>query len=151
LDNVKSKKWFLDKISKLLNVEDLPQLLDEVIHRNPLESMDSGHFLQHNFPQTLIDNLDEIGWDHFVSINQDFTHLILSLQDDKRRSHLIDITLSQDYPLVPPVISLSLPFVVKLDWKPNHTLQYVVDTIQGHLSHYSNYFDVRSHFILSLN
>jgi hypothetical protein len=147
---VKSKKWFLDKIYRLSNVEELPQLLSEIIIRNPLAKTINHRTLLQNFPQTLTQNLDEIGWDHFVSINEDFTHLILSLQDEKQRSHLIELTLSHDYPLIPPLISLSLPFVIKLDWKPHYTLQYAVDTIQDQLSQYSNYFDVSNQTLLHL-
>jgi hypothetical protein len=151
---LKSKKWILEKLNKLSEVENLPILLQEIIQQEyPSQLFSTGKILTHNLTQIITHQIDEIGWDHFVSISEDFRILKLSIQDDKSRLHSIDLNLPPDYPLSPPVVSLSAPFVVKLDWNSSLTLQYVLDTIQTSLLRYSPYFDVNqmilahSHFV----
>jgi hypothetical protein len=128
-------------------VESLPSVLLEIIqqessHTHLPTPANLSRNLTHNLTQIITHQIDEIGWNHFVSISEDFTLLKLSIQDDKSRFHSIDLTLSQDYPLSPPLISLSVPFAVKLDWNPSRTLQDILDTIQTSLLRYSSYFDV---------
>lgn len=154
-----SKKWILEKLNKLSSIETLPSVLQEIIqqessyngHHQHLSIATSSHLGRsstHNLTQIITYQIDEIGWNHFVSISEDFTLLKLSIEDDKSRLHSIDLTLSQDYPVSPPIVSLSAPFVVKLEWNPSLTLQYILDTIQTSLLRYSPYFDVSSQMII---
>ncbi len=139
LETAITKHWVIERIQRLLNVDELPGVLQEITRSISVEpELCQGCHL----PLIVTQHLDEIGWNHFVSISDDFRHLKLAVQDSKLRNHPVDVFLAEEYPLVAPTISLSTPFVINLDWKPHFTLRIVLEKISVLLSKFGPYFDV---------
>lgn len=129
-------------MEKLSHVSLLPEVLSEIIHSNSVSRLLPQRQTTHNYPQILIQNIDEIGWDHFMSISEDFSLLKLAVTDANDRLHSVELAIPSDFPLSPPSISVSAPFLIKLDWRSSSTLQDVLETVRGYMTQYSAYFDV---------
>lgn len=166
---LKNSKRLYDDIRRLSNVYDLPSLLQEYFqtqfnsnnnnnNNNSNSNINTSnasntmamtfsnnlmnHSIFHNLPKIIIQHIEEIGWNHFLGISEDFHTLQLVIQDEKNRNHLVDFTFTENFPLVAPIISISLPFVININWKAHFRLKNIIHTIHEYLQNYSSYFDV---------
>lgn len=141
LEPVASKKWFVDRITDIHNIDDLPAVIEDIILE--MGSLNRPfHQITRNTAQLVISEIDEIGWDRFSGITEDLRSLKLCLLDNSHRSHEIELSFEDDYPDTPPVVRVSAPFEVALDWTWKRSISHVVDCISRDLNTFASYFTV---------
>ena len=61
--------------------------------------------------------LEQIGWDRVVSVDDALDTLVLALVDSAGRVHQVRLQLPPDYPARPPLCVAALPVAVELRWQ----------------------------------
>ncbi|KAK9807004.1 hypothetical protein WJX72_010444 [[Myrmecia] bisecta] len=79
-----------------------------------------------SFYSGLVQELDEVGWDHLVWLQEDLAALRLRLSDRAGRDHELRVDLPAGYPATPPSVQADLPREVTLHWPPGSSLTSVV-------------------------
>jgi E3 ubiquitin-protein ligase FANCL len=141
---IKEKKWFIDHITHLDSIDRLPQFLQESLSAEPLSMEDN---IVDNIPQVLISELDSIGWEHFVSVNQSMDVIKLKTSDKRGFEHQCEVHISQQYPLVPPVLTVDLPVSIHLsdcalENEDPYSFKQILSTVQTEIDKYDDLFTV---------
>ena len=75
------------------------------------------------FYQHLIEQIEMLGWEKLVYINDSFQELHLSAKDRNNRSHLLKIQLNSRHPDVGPECLADFPQAFSVAWTSTTTLQ----------------------------
>ncbi|CAI9111209.1 OLC1v1011380C1 [Oldenlandia corymbosa var. corymbosa] len=86
-----------------------------------------------DFYRRIYSEIEEIGWDRLVRIEEDLKHLSFRIVDKKGRVHILEITIDSSYPECPPSVSADVPRIFNLDWSISSTLKDVLQQFQRHL------------------
>ncbi|KAH7689805.1 E3 ubiquitin-protein ligase FANCL protein [Dioscorea alata] len=86
-----------------------------------------------SFYRLIFSEVEEIGWQFLLRSSPDLSSLVFNLQDEKGRSHALEITIPRDYPLSSPSISSDVPYMCELEWSKNSKLRDVVRQFTEHL------------------
>ena len=135
------KKWFVDRVSSVKNVDDLLVVVEEAVFEiGGSSNMESSQV--ESSPQIIMAEIDSIGWDKFVGISDDLRNLKIAVRDDMQRLHGVELSIPPDYPLTPPTIAVSVPFDITLDWSLRRDLVHLVDTVTVQINMHEAYFTV---------
>jgi hypothetical protein len=138
---VSSKKWFVERITDVNDIDDLPAVIEDI-----MREIGSSNHIPHtpirNSAQLIIGEIDILGWNCFAGISEDLRCLKLSLQDSSKRTHAVELYCPDDYPDTIPLIRLSVPFEVVVDWTWQRSISHVVNSIYRDLNAYGSYFTV---------
>ncbi|KAL2499545.1 zinc ion binding [Abeliophyllum distichum] len=77
--------------------------------------------------------VEEVGWEHLLKLQEDLTFLSFRLMDKKGRVHVLEITLDNTYPKCPPLVSADVPYNFNLEWSTDSKLRDVVRQFQEHM------------------
>ncbi|XP_057976017.1 uncharacterized protein LOC131163418 isoform X4 [Malania oleifera] len=84
-------------------------------------------------PNSLNFLIEEVGWEHLLTLGEGLTFLTFKFLDKEGRVHVLEIHLDETYPKCPPSISADLPYLFNLKWSVNSRLKDVVQLFQEHL------------------
>ena len=112
--SLKEKKWFIDHLSQMDNIALLPQFLQEALSTEPPTTLALPLQEADNIPQLLISELDSIGWEHFVSVNQRLDVIKLKTADSRGFEHQFEVHISPHYPFQAPGLTVDLPVRIQL-------------------------------------
>ncbi|XP_022843822.1 E3 ubiquitin-protein ligase FANCL isoform X3 [Olea europaea var. sylvestris] len=85
------------------------------------------------FYRRIYSEVEEIGWERLLKLQDDLTSLSFRLMDKKGRAHILEITLDKTYPKCPPAVSADVPYNFNLEWPRNSSLRDVVRQFQEHM------------------
>ena len=139
------KKWFVDELMQLDEVDLLPQVLLKALSREP--SQKRQEVKVDNIPELLISEIDQIGWDHFVSVNHSLNVVKLKIKDDDGYDHTFDVEISQEYPFVPPILSVDIPVNIQLtagepESDKTFSFSHILRVVQREINNYRDLFKV---------
>ncbi len=90
----------------------------------------------------LIREMDLVGWDRLVHIDNAMSSLELCLRDAADRPHSLLVGLPLDYPESAPTCSANLPIELTLRWNSGCCLGDAVDQVERQLELYQDFWDV---------
>ncbi|XP_068654457.1 uncharacterized protein [Aristolochia californica] len=85
------------------------------------------------FFRSIYSEIEEVGWEHLVKLEEDLTSLSFRILDKKGHVHMLDIELFQDYPKSAPCISADVPYICELQWSTKSRLKDVVQHFREQL------------------
>jgi E3 ubiquitin-protein ligase FANCL len=159
---LKQKKWFVDRLTHLDSIELLPLFLQESLASDPtlLHAQSQDAYVD-NIPQLLIFELDSIGWEHFVNVNQTLDIIKLKTEDRLGFEHQFEVHILQHYPLVAPEITADLPVSIHLSTDPSaaaghehdepYSFRQILHTVQTEINKYEDLFAVLRDLDLNTN
>ncbi len=133
LKNCSNIKEFISEISNIINNQliDLP---------NSIKGFDYSSTIK---PNKLLEEINLVGWDHLIDINDDFNELKFCIFDNYQRSHIINVVLPNNYPNVKPKVNVELPVYFELPtWNNSFNLQNVINMVASEISKYESLFEV---------
>ncbi|XP_057784387.1 uncharacterized protein LOC131001811 isoform X2 [Salvia miltiorrhiza] len=86
-----------------------------------------------SFCRRIYSEVEEVGWEHLLKMGEDLTFLRFCIMDNKRRAHILEITLDKTYPRSQPSVSADVPYNSDLEWSPNSRLRDIVQQFQRHV------------------
>ena len=156
-ESLRKKKWFIDQLTHFQNLEQLPQFLQEALAGEGSGDGDGddddgtararGETVDH-IPQILISELDSIGWEHFVSVNQDLNVVKLKTTDALGFNHTFEVFLPPRYPQDPPEISIDLPVNIQLldsgsvGINEVSSFSHIMTRVQKEINKFGDFFNV---------
>ncbi|KAG6392536.1 hypothetical protein SASPL_146760 [Salvia splendens] len=87
-----------------------------------------------SFCRRIYTEVEEVGWEHLVKLGEDLTFIRFRIMDNKRRAHIVEITLDKTYP-IPRSSSCpqDVPYNSHLEWSSNSRLRDAVQQFQRHV------------------
>lgn len=86
-----------------------------------------------SFHRSVYLEIEEIGWEHLLSLDEGLTYLRFRILDKQGRVHLLEIHLNELYPKCPPSISADVPYIFNLKWSRYSRLKDVLLQFREHL------------------
>ncbi|XP_042045338.1 E3 ubiquitin-protein ligase FANCL-like isoform X1 [Salvia splendens] len=86
-----------------------------------------------SFCRRIYTEVEEVGWEHLVKLGDDLTFIRFRIMDNKRRAHILEITLDKTYPRSPPSLSADVPYNSHPEWSSNSRLRDVVQQFKRHV------------------
>ena len=141
LESVKNKKWFICRISSIQDIDDLPVVIRDTIKELGHTSDINCRTIEGN-PELIMNEIDAVGWDHFVGVSDDLRTVRLCIRGGGKWSHEVELHIPENYPESAPTISLAAPFVVTVDWTKHRNMRNVVAAVEKDLLAHEAYFQV---------
>jgi hypothetical protein len=149
LNDIKSKEWFINRLNKSESInnfaKDLENIVIELIDRNEnqLNLSLRKDIIESELPQILMNQLDLLGWNSFVTANDDLSIITLMTNDSKGRIHEFEVTIPIGYPIVPPIVHASIPGgVIEMQWNSKYNLNNILTNVNKIIYKYEKLFDV---------
>lgn len=151
---LREKKWFVDHLTHLENIYSLPQFLEGALAGELPHSASALEVREDMLPQLLISELDSIGWEHFVSVNQALDVIKLKTADRHGFEHQFEVFIPAMYPREAPRLSVDLPVSVQLDKfgalrgeeeeeeEEYYSFSYILSTVNAEINKYEDLFTV---------
>lgn len=86
-----------------------------------------------SFHRSVYLEIEEIGWEHLLSLDEGLTYLRFRILDKQGRVHLLEIHLNELYPKCLPSISADVPYIFNLKWSRYSRLKDVLLQFREHL------------------
>lgn len=83
--------------------------------------------------RSIYSQIEEVGWQHLLSLEDDLSSLSFRIADKKGRIHILQITLPRDYPESSPSIAADVPYICELEWSKHSRLKGIVHRFNEHL------------------
>lgn len=101
-----------------------------------------------SYYQRLVDEIDQIGWQHLINVNETFDRIELDVKDGSQRHHSLQIQFPVSYPASAPECAVDLPNGVfeLLDWTSKCTLSDVLSQFKHALTKYQPFWLVMDDF-----
>jgi len=94
----------------------------------------------------LVTELQDIGWDQVLSIDNSLTSLQILLKDSAAREHAITLTMPPDYPASPPLGSADLPVTLTINWNRNTgSIAHVIGQYEKTLEKFQDFWSIMEH------
>lgn len=77
--------------------------------------------------------IEEVGWEHLLSLEDDLSSVSFRVLDEKGRVHILEISLPQTYPQCSPSIAADVPYICEFEWSKNSKLKDIVQHFDEHL------------------
>jgi len=91
----------------------------------------------------LITELQEIGWDRVLAVDDSLSSFQILLKDSADREHIITLKIPTDYPTSPPNCIADLPTAVNINWSRNTgTVAKVVELHEKALENFQDFWKV---------
>lgn len=93
--------------------------------------------------QKLISEIDALGWEHLVDLNDMMTRVALQYKDSRNRLHIVGFEIPRDYPRVGPIVhhALPVPFSPPWDSQRGDTLATLVELFRAELERLVVFWD----------
>eukprot|EP00750_Incisomonas_marina_P005763 INCI14119.1.p1 GENE.INCI14119.1~~INCI14119.1.p1 ORF type:complete len:446 (+),score=71.27 INCI14119.1:189-1526(+) len=93
--------------------------------------------------QKLIGEIDVLGWDHLVDLNDMMTQVALQYKDSRNRLHIVGFEIPRDYPRVGPIVhhALPVPFSPPWDSQRGDSLATLVELFRAELERLVVFWD----------
>ncbi|XP_018421805.1 PREDICTED: E3 ubiquitin-protein ligase FANCL [Nanorana parkeri] len=102
---------------------ELKSILDVALKNpNSLEASPAPHYYA-----CLVKDIDNLGWDKLLFVDNEFSTLKLKIEDSTAREHVITVKLGARYPYKTPDCSIDLPVPFSVSWTPQSNLQDIVN------------------------
>eukprot|EP00268_Persea_americana_P019757 TRINITY_DN20165_c0_g1_i11.p1 TRINITY_DN20165_c0_g1~~TRINITY_DN20165_c0_g1_i11.p1 ORF type:complete len:311 (+),score=48.44 TRINITY_DN20165_c0_g1_i11:301-1233(+) len=85
------------------------------------------------FYRNVYSEIEEIGWQHLASFEEDLTSLSFRIVDEKGKAHILEIALPPNYPECAPSVASDVPYVCELQWSVKSRLKDVLSQFHKHL------------------
>jgi len=95
------------------------------------------------FYQRIISELENLGWDHLVDVNDMMTRLALQYKDTAGRCHVIGFEIPAEYPKSAPRVRHALPVKFEPSWSHQRgdSLASIVSLFQAELRKFQDFWD----------
>ncbi|XP_040207086.1 E3 ubiquitin-protein ligase FANCL isoform X3 [Rana temporaria] len=98
---------------------ELKSILDVALKNpNSSEASPAPHYYS-----CLVKDIDSLGWDKLVFVDNEFSTLKLKIEDSTTRAHVITVKLGARYPYKAPDCCIDLPVPFSVSWTPQSNLQ----------------------------
>jgi E3 ubiquitin-protein ligase FANCL len=123
LHGVASAPWFVQRLKTCTTVAALAAAIqgtvNEVVAQHPSAApwaASGATASSGDLPQLLMTQLDALGWDRVVRVNDDMSVIQMRSVDAAGRDHVFDVVVPADYPRRPPTVQATLPTKVEVPW-----------------------------------
>ncbi|XP_015582593.2 E3 ubiquitin-protein ligase FANCL isoform X1 [Ricinus communis] len=87
-----------------------------------------------SFYRSVYSEIEEIGWEHLVSMAGDLMSLSFRVfRDKKGRVHILEVQLDETHPRHPPSVSADVPYIFSVRWSMNSRLKDLMQQFHEHL------------------
>lgn len=116
--------------------------LQNVIDKLQTGKIEESSMRDGEYYERMMRELEHIGWDSIVDINDTLDVIQFVVQDEKQRRHELSLWISERYPMECPVLSnYYLPSEFKVDWKDGYELKDIIAQFKIALSGYQLFWD----------
>lgn len=129
LQPLSGEKWFIEKLEKFKTAKALAIGIQNIVDEIVDQDKQSRTWDESALPQLLMRELDDVGWDRILKVNEDLTLIQMRSIDGTGREHLFDVLIRPGYPVVKPEVRAILPFQIQLPWTPNLNLRFLVSAV----------------------
>lgn len=105
-----------------------------------------GHLPPASFYESLLAEIDTIGWSTVEDLSDDMRTIRLQVEDAARRVHTVSVTVPYEYPKIAPTVVPALPSSFVLSWSETSNLQTVLEQLSGEVGKFQAFFDVMDDF-----
>ena len=158
LHAVASAPWFMERLKGCMTVAALTAVIqgtvNEVVAQNPLAApwASAAATSSGDLPQLLMQQLDALGWDRVLRVNDDMSVIQMLSVDAAGRDHVFDVVVPTEYPRRPPTVQATLPTKIDVPWAAatttvalngsgGRTLAAVVAVVDREVRRYGRLFD----------
>jgi E3 ubiquitin-protein ligase FANCL len=114
--------------------------IEDILESKGIGSMDCSP--KSKFCESIVLELEEVGWSRVKSVGKDFSSLVLAAWDEGGREHHIECHLSAEYPDKPPVVHTCLPQAFSLKWKQKSSLKDMLNEFEKELTHFQMFWNI---------
>ncbi|XP_048130743.1 E3 ubiquitin-protein ligase FANCL isoform X6 [Rhodamnia argentea] len=86
-----------------------------------------------SFCRKLYSEIEEVGWEHLVRLDDNLTFLSFRVLDASGRVHVMEVQVDKTYPQCPPSISGDVPYIPKIEWSATSRLKDAVIQFKKHV------------------
>ena len=90
----------------------------------------------------IVEEIDEIGWERVVSVDEQVQTVALAIDDEAGRQHHVEFSFPADYPARAPDMRVATPRPFMLHWERGSSLRDAVSQFKGFLSAFQRFWDV---------
>nr|CAB3244665.1 E3 ubiquitin-protein ligase FANCL [Phallusia mammillata] len=90
---------------------------------------------------TIIQHIEELGWEFLNDISDDFTQIQLKVCDSNERVHMLSLSFDANYPQTSPKVSSTLPFSFVPLWASGSSLSTLCSQFKTTLLLYERFWD----------
>ena len=138
LERCRTPEEFLTSLEEMLNSPLLSSRTEQLKIR-------ASHIGETKMLQLLVSELDIIGWDKIVEVNDSFDFIKFSVMDSKGRQHAFDVKFGENFPLEAPIVTVSLPKKLHFNWPLSSVESVLValyNFVIAEILRYEVYFEV---------
>lgn len=104
------------------------------------------HPNQLNLYTNVVAELQDIGWDRVISVDDSLTKIQLLLKDSSQREHSLLLQIPLDYPSSPPLGAIDLPIALDISWnKHTGSIRKIMEQYEQALEKYQDFWAVMEH------
>ena len=136
---------FIERLSSASTFDQLARLLQKFV----MDEIGKGAiyipFEDTLLPQLIMNQLQEVGWEKVVSINETFSLVSFQYLDSGQRNHEYDIYIGHGYPHVAPTVNAHLPCPVHFNWQQSSapSIKTVVTAVEETIGQLQPLFEVQ--------
>jgi len=90
----------------------------------------------------IVREIEEIGWERVVALDETFQNIELAIQDNAEREHLISLHVPASYPAHAPACRTQLPLPFAPTWRYGGCLRDIVAQFSAALNHFQDLWDI---------
>jgi E3 ubiquitin-protein ligase FANCL len=90
--------------------------LQEIVENIMDASADTSSLAPASLYETLLWEIDQIGWERLSDLEDSLLKLKLNATDKAGRTHLLNVAFSVDFPQTPPLCTADIPENIEIDW-----------------------------------
>ncbi|CAA7393794.1 unnamed protein product [Spirodela intermedia] len=106
----------------------------ENFHRRPVPSS--------HFYQAIYAEIEEIGWEHLLRLEEDLSTICFRVRDKKERVHAVEMILPRDYPQSAPSVAADVPYACEPQWPKGSRLKDAMKQFLEHLEDLQGFWSV---------
>ncbi|CAL1547565.1 unnamed protein product, partial [Lymnaea stagnalis] len=129
---------------RLKNADSMTSFLQEFVHI--AESCVKEHSIETDIwslqTSQILQQIEELGWENLVSIDESLSHLEFGLYDNAARWHKIQMKFNTKDPNTPAICETSLPEIFHFSWSGKTCLKHIFQEFQAAVSSYQHFWDI---------
>uniref|UniRef100_A0A1D1Y2S0 E3 ubiquitin-protein ligase FANCL n=1 Tax=Anthurium amnicola TaxID=1678845 RepID=A0A1D1Y2S0_9ARAE len=95
-----------------------------------------------SFYQAIYSEIEEIGWEHLIRLEEDLSSLSFRVLDTNERAHSMEVVLPHGYPQSAPSITADVPYACELRWSKCSRLKDVMQQFHKHLEKLQEFWSI---------
>lgn len=129
---------------RLQQSESLLSLLKEIRSIAERQSEARGHTDSESsrFCHCIIEHIETLGWEKLVHVDAAFTQLHFQYIDKGKRSHILKLSVGNQYPIEGPLSSVELPSKFDLHWTAQGDLSRAYEQFTSAVDTYQEFWDL---------